>query len=229
MLLKQGVRGELNPPFLLPTPTWGTHIHPEEGALSPEIGRGDSLVENCLASATGTHTRSVRLPLWSQLHIGEAISQICWGWPQNTGLPAIPQSDRCTLEQFMVLTNGQHMLYLSFWSMSGLDAQDPHRWFCGDSYPFGPYSDMVPELTITCTTKPVPLGWTSQTLLPLQWRGLTTMPKSRESQKENYECLHCLSIKKKIHWWCDSRLEDPNFPETELVPALCSCNWVWTF
>lgn len=65
---------------------------------------------------------------------------------------------RCTLEQSMVLTNGQHMLFLSFWSMSGLDARDPHRSFCGDSYPFGPYSDIVPEVTITCTTKPVPLG-----------------------------------------------------------------------
>lgn len=53
---------ELNPPHLLSLPHMKDHIHPEEKVSSLEIGRGESLVENCLASVTGTHALSLRPP-----------------------------------------------------------------------------------------------------------------------------------------------------------------------
>lgn len=59
------------------------------------------------------------------------------------------------------------MLYLSFWSMSGFDAQAPDRSFRGDSYPLGLHPDMVPEMMVTCAINSFTLGSISQTLLPL--------------------------------------------------------------
>lgn len=136
------------------------HIHPEEEALTPEIGRGNSLVEGQMVSDTGC-----TLSVWGTL-CGVGCTQVCWRWLQIKGISSFLKSDRCNLEQATVLTNGRHSLHLSCWSISGFLTQNPDRSFCGNSYPSGPYPDMVTEVTIICVTKPVSLGWASHTFPP---------------------------------------------------------------
>lgn len=59
--------------------------HPEEEALTPEIGRGNSLVENQMVSDSGMHTLSLRHPLWSGLYPESQQARYTGADPRSKG------------------------------------------------------------------------------------------------------------------------------------------------
>lgn len=59
--------------------------HPEEEALTPETGRGNSLVESQMVSDTRMHTLSLKHPLWSGLYPESQQARYAGADPRSKG------------------------------------------------------------------------------------------------------------------------------------------------
>lgn len=157
--------------------------------------------------------------MWSGLYIGEAISQVCWGWLHIKGIPAVLKSVRCTWNCPWCWPAPLKPVLQNVWSRYSGPRQDC---LCGDSYSNGPYPDMVHEVAVTCAY----ITWASiPDPPPPQWAWLPY--RDHDSARKKIIDVYIVAVLNRTYWCFDSRNKNPSFPESELMLAWFLHDWIW--
>lgn len=94
MMLNQGV-GENWTQLFFPFLIWGACLDHRRKQYLQTLEKGTPGPTTTWSLTLKSPLR-FEAPVWSGLYIGEAISQVCWGWLHIKEIPAILKSIRCT-------------------------------------------------------------------------------------------------------------------------------------